>query len=518
MQRAPDVGGERVAGAVDALHVVQQPDQRVVGGGAVAEGEQEVADAAADVVGEVGVAGDVLVLVVRQQRAVLGEGGGRFAELFQALGGVVAGAQGLRVGLPGLGGAFVGEAAQFGQGAPVLAVVHEGRRVLLAQGAHDRGAFAVLFGGGGQDGAEDVDGLGDAALAEEAVDVVDGAGDVGLPGVGGGRGRGRLRGGGAGAVGPGGVRAHEGAGGVEGAAGGHAARGQQQRQVLVDLLGGGGAVLRVLGEQAQDQRFERLGDLRADAAHGQRGLVQVPVEHAERGGTGERDVAAEQFVQQDAERVQVGVRADGAAHGLLGCHVGGRADGGAGVGEAGGVGVHDGGDAEVEDGDRAVLPDHHVARFEVAVDDRHRVHGAEDGAQLGADRDGPLPRVGLVLGEVVGEVGAVDVLHDEEEVLVLAARVVHRDQAGVVDLGGDPALAHEAAAQFVGLRARHLVGAQQFHRHAPVQAPVVGRPDLAHAALADERGQLVPAGDDASCRHGHLPPSGRPSRPSCRRR
>ncbi|CAM5562379.1 hypothetical protein STENM36S_09314 [Streptomyces tendae] len=415
-------------------------------------------------------------------------------------------AQGLRVGLAGLGGAFVGEAAQFGQGAPVLAVVQEGRRVLLAQGAHDRGAFAVLLGGGGQDRAEDVDGLGDAALAQESLDVVDGAGDVRLPGLGGGRYGRRLRRRGAGAVGPGGVRAYEGAGGVEGAAGGHAARGQQQREVLVDLLGGVGAVLRVLGEQAQDQGLERLRDLRADAAHRQRGLVQVPVQHAERRGTGERDVAAEQFVQQHPEGVEVGVRADGAAHGLLRRHVGGRADGGAGVGEAGGVGVHDGGDAEVEDGDGAVLLDHDVARLEVAVDDRHGVHGAQYGAQLGGDRDGPLPRVGLVLGEVVGEVGAVDVLHDEEQLLALAARVVHRDQAGVVDLCGHPALAHEPAAQFVGLLSGHLVGAQQLHRHAPVQAPVVGRPDLSHAALADERGQLVPAGDDASRRHGHLPP------------
>lgn len=273
-------------------------------------------------------------------------------------------------------------------------------------------------------------------------------------------------------------------------------------------------MLRVLGEQAQDQGFERLRDLGADAAHGQRGLVEVPVQYAERRGSRERDVAAEQFVQQYAECVQVGVRADGAAHGLLGRHVGGRADGGAGVGEAGGVGVHDGGDAEVEDRDGAVLLDHDVARLEVAVDDRHGVHGAEDGAQLGGDRDGPLPGVRIVLGEVVGEVGAVHVLHDEEQLLALAARVVHRDQAGVVDLRGDAALAHEPAAQFVGLRPGDLVGAQQLHRHAPVQAPVVGRPDLSHAALADERGQLVPAGDHASGRRGHLPPRWPPSRPS----
>lgn len=289
--------------------------------------------------------------------------------------------------------------------------------------------------------------------------------------------------------------------------------------MLVHLLRGRRAVLRVLGEQAQDQGFERLGDLGAQAAHGDRGLVQVPVQDAQCRRARERDVAAEEFVQQDTECVQVGVRADRAAHGLLGRHVGGRADGGAGVGEAGGVGVHDGGDAEVEDGDRAVLLHHHVARLEVAVDDRHGVHGTEHGAQLRGDGDGPLPGVRVVLGEVVGEVGAVHVLHDEEQLFALAARVVDRDQAGVVDLRGHPALAHEAAAQFVGLLPRHLVGAQQLHRHTPVEPLVVRRPDLAHAALTDERGQRVAGGDDPSCRRGHLPPSWLPSPwPGCWRK
>src|SRR3954465_13140184 len=52
---------------------------RCGGGRGVAEGEQEVADAAADVVGELGVTGHVLVLVVRQQGAVFGQCGGGFA-------------------------------------------------------------------------------------------------------------------------------------------------------------------------------------------------------------------------------------------------------------------------------------------------------------------------------------------------------------------------------------------------------------------------------------------------------
>lgn len=112
---------------------------------------------------------------------------------------------------------------------------------------------------------------------------------------------------------------------------------------------------------------------------------------------------------------------------------------------------------------------------------------------------------------MTGEVDAVDVLHDEEQLLARGARVMDRHQAGVVDLCGHPALALEAAAQFVGLVARDLVGAQQLDRNAPVKSLVVGRPDLAHAALPDEGGQGVPAGDDASCRHGHRPLSWLPS-------
>ncbi len=369
----------------------------------------------------------------------------------------------------------------------------------------------MLLGRGGQDRAEDVHGLGDTPLAEQPLDLVDGTDDIGLLGHRrhgrdrGGLGRGRAR-----AVRPGGVRAKEGARGVEGRPGRHPARGQQQRQLLVHVLRGGRAVLRVLGQQAQHERFEGLRDLGADTAHGQRGFVQVPVQHTECRRARERHVSAEEFVQQYAECVEVGVRADRAAHRLLGGHVGGRADGRAGVREAGGVGVHDGRHAQVEHGHRAVLLHHHVARLQVAVHDRHGVHGAQHGAQLRGDRHRPLPGVGVVLGEVVGEVGAVDVLHDEEQLLALTACVVHRDEAGVVDLCGHPALAHEASPQLVGLLAGHLVGAQQLHRHPPVESLVVGRPDLAHAALPDERGQFVPAGDDTPC-HGHLPPSWSPS-------
>jgi hypothetical protein len=256
-------------------------------------------------------------------------------------------------------------------------------------------------------------------------------------------------------------------------------------------------VLWVLREELQHQRLQRLGYFGPHLSQRHRRLVQVAVEHAEGRRPGEGDVAADQFVEQHAERVEVRTGADGAAHGLLGGHVGGRADGGAGVGEPGRVRVEHRGDAQVEDGDRTVGPDHHIAGLEVAVDDRHRVHGGQHGAQLRGDGDRPGPGVRIVLGEMVGEVGALDVLHDQVQLVAVAAGVVDGDQAGVVDLGGDPALALEAAAQFGDvLAAGDLVGAQQLDGDAAVEAAVVRGPDLAHAALADDRGQLVTAGDD----------------------
>ncbi|MGX1483868.1 hypothetical protein RKD45_002944 [Streptomyces griseus] len=136
------------------------------------------------------------------------------------------------------------------------------------------------------------------------------------------------------------------------------------------------------------------------------------------------------------------------------------------------------------------------------MDDRHGVHRGEHRAQLGGDRHGPGPRVGVVLGEVVGEVRALDVLHDEVEVLAVAARVVDRDQTGVVDLRGHPALADEASAHVVGGLAAggagDPVGAQELHRDPAVEALVVRRPDLPHATLAENRRQCVTPGDDTS--------------------
>ncbi len=238
-------------------------------------------------------------------------------------------------------------------------------------------------------------------------------------------------------------------------------------------------------------------------------FADVPVQQAERGRRPERRLAREHLVQHAAERVEVAARVGGGGEGLFGGHVGGAADRGAGEGEPGRVGVQRGGDPEVEHHHPAVVPDHHVARLEVPVHHRDGVHHGERGTDLRGDGDRRGDREGVLLGQQVGEAQAPDALHHEVQLAGVLPRVQHGDQPGVVERGGDPALAEEAAAQVVaapaagGRRGRgQQVGTEQLDGDPPVQAFVVGRPDLAHAAVADLLGEAVPAVDDARLAHG----------------
>ena len=98
-----------------------------------------------------------------------------------------------------------------------------------------------------------------------------------------------------------------------------------------------------------------------------------------------RVLAAPALVERQGQRVDVGLGARRAALGLLGGHVGERADDVAGRGQGRRVG--EAGDAEVHQlGARlAVLGDEDVLRLDVAVDDAARVGVVERLAEIGAD-------------------------------------------------------------------------------------------------------------------------------------
>ncbi|GAA4961606.1 hypothetical protein GCM10023238_31010 [Streptomyces heliomycini] len=94
------------------------------------------------------------------------------------------------------------------------------------------------------------------------------------------------------------------------------------------------------------------------------------------------------------------------------------------------------------------------------------MHGVSTAQQLRGHRDRPLPRVRVVFGEVVAEVGAVDVLHDEEQLLASLPASCTVTRPGWSDLCGHTALAHEAAAQFVATWTDTLSGRSSFTANA----------------------------------------------------
>ena len=79
----------------------------------------------------------------------------------------------------------------------------------------------------------------------------------------------------------------------------------------------------------------------------------------------------------------------------------------------------------------------------------------------------------------------------DEDVL---ARVVHRDDRGVVERGRGLRL---AAVPGLEGRVSREVGAQHLDRDRAAQAGVVADVDLSHAATTDELADLVTAGEDA---------------------
>ncbi len=172
----------------------------------------------------------------------------------------------------------------------------------------------------------------------------------------------------------------------------------------------------------------------ADRAHGG-DRVAAPV----------RVLAAPALVQRQGERVDVGLGARLEALGLLGGHVGERADHVAGRRQPGRVG--DQGDAEVHQlGARLAVDDLDVLRLDVAVDDAARVGVVERLAEVGADLADLAVRQRVFAGQA-GEGRALDQLGDEQRVAVLLPHLVEGHDAGVVEAGRRLRLAHAPASR-----------------------------------------------------------------------
>ena len=172
------------------------------------------------------------------------------------------------------------------------------------------------------------------------------------------------------------------------------------------------------------------------------------------------------------------------------------------VGRSGCARLHrafpDPGQAEVEDLDPPLVGDHHVGRFEVAVDHAALMGRAD---RLG-HRDRPLEESfegEAVVRDPFAEASARDEFHDQEAVLQRLLDRVDRDDVRVVERCERPGLPGEAGHRVgVGLRRSR----EELQRDVAVESGVPRLPDLAHSAFTDLFGQAI-VGQDLSGMYRH---------------
>ncbi len=187
-----------------------------------------------------------------------------------------------------------------------------------------------------------------------------------------------------------------------------------------------------------------------------------------------------------AEGVLVGPAVDLGPIDLLGGHVGGRAQEGAGAGQPG-LGARLLGQPEV--GQVGVRPlvgagpvEEHVARLHVAVHEALGMGGIERPGDLAQELDRQRRRQRPVT-QAAGEVGAIDVAHGQEEHPLDLAGLVKRDDVGMVDRRRQARLALEARPE-VGVL-RQLVG-EELEGDLATELPLLREVDDAHAAAAQD--------------------------------
>ena len=168
---------------------------------------------------------------------------------------------------------------------------------------------------------------------------------------------------------------------------------QPGAQVVGQGLGRRVAAARVLLQALQADRLQVARDLRVDPGRGLGTLLLHRSQGVDHAVAAEGRLAGQQRVEHGAQAVDVGRRGDraAAARGLLGRHVGGRAQDGARLGQ---LDVLDQalGQAEVGDVRAALRVDQDVRRLEIAVEDPAHVGVGHGLGRLG-DEPGGRPRV-----------------------------------------------------------------------------------------------------------------------------
>ena len=200
--------------------------------------------------------------------------------------------------------------------------------------------------------------------------------------------------------------------------------------------------------------------------------------------------AGQQFVQDRAQAVHVGCRADlgPVARRLLGRHVAWRARDYAGGRHVDCAGEHLR-EAEVGHVGLAIGVEQDVRRLQVAVNDPLLVQMFDGPSHGGHQPHGGVDADWSLL-DPFGEALAGDVLHREEVLAVKLADVVDVDDVRVSQSGGGLGFGLKAADQ---LGRSEVAGQDHLDGHRAVEPFLPGLVDDAHAAAADLADQLVRA-------------------------
>jgi hypothetical protein len=225
------------------------------------------------------------------------------------------------------------------------------------------------------------------------------------------------------------------------------------------------------------------------------------VEHvADQLGVGvaeERAPAVQPFVERDAEAELIGARVGGLGAVLLRRHVGRSSQHRAGVSqrhrERAFLGrrmgrplsrhrrVHQ---PEVDHAHAAVARQEHVVRLEVAVGEPGPVGGLQTAPGLDEHVDHLAPRPARRL-QPLAQRAAVVQLHDEEDLVLDGADLVHGDDVGMRQARHRLRLAQEASARLLPAQAAARPRTQDLERHLAVEQRIVRDVHDAHPARAD---------------------------------
>ena len=152
----------------------------------------------------------------------------------------------------------------------------------------------------------------------------------------------------------------------------------------------------------------------------------------------EGHVSGKQFVEDDAEGVEVCAQVDLVASSLLGAHVLRGAEHLPGHRSSGsGFAFELFGDSKVHESDDAFRVSHDVGGLQVAVDDRRRVNGLEAARGLDHCVEGLVWGKGSVAAEKLLQIHAVHVFHDDETEMAILPEFVYRAHVGMAHPAGE---------------------------------------------------------------------------------